>query len=63
VDPTDSLLIGSVGVAMFSTNETGGSIISAAGSFDPTGKTLTGIYKIIGGGCDGDSGTGTLTLQ
>jgi hypothetical protein len=60
---TDSLVAGSFFGAILKTNETSPSTVTSAGSFDTTGKTLTGGYTVIGGACAGDTGPGSLARQ
>ena len=60
----DSEVLGTTVVVDLTTNEAGAkSIIVATGTLDATGKTFTGTYVVAGGSCNGDSGSGTLTLQ
>lgn len=45
------------------TDEKTKSTVLAGGEYDPAARTLKGEYIVNGGACNGDSGSGTLTLQ
>lgn len=58
-----SIVLGPLVGVQLTTNEATASSVMAEGVYDPVAKTLTGFYSVTGGKCNGDSGTGTLTLQ
>lgn len=60
---TSSLVTGN-SLSMTLTDPTSGSVLTANGSFNSAATVLTiANWKITGGTCNGDSGTGSLTLE
>ncbi len=60
---TTSLVTGS-SLSMTYTDPGSGAVLTAAGSFNSAATTLTITnWSIVGGSCNGDSGTGTMTLE
>lgn len=63
-DPANgSIVIGSLNGVMLKTDEKAGSTVTSIGVYDPATKSVTSFYSVSGGACNGDRGTGTLTLQ
>ncbi|HEX3987245.1 MAG TPA: hypothetical protein VHX13_11625 [Acidobacteriaceae bacterium] len=60
---TSSLVTGS-SLSMTYTDPGSGAVLTATGSFNSAATQLTiASWSIVGGSCNGDSGTGTMTLE
>ncbi len=63
-EPVGGSVSGSAATAHFITDEPAGSSVDLTGTFDPAAKTWTVTqYTVHGGGCDGQTGSGALSVQ